>query len=144
MKGLLIKDFRLAFINIRILCIVAAVIFLIVGCGDEDGIEFIVYFVTAMCMMMVITTISYDDSDNGLAFLLTLPVSRKTYVTEKYIFAFLGGYGGFFLSFAIAVLYSLEIGKAGITSDFLMESALVCAIYIYNIVFHDTGSPEIW
>lgn len=36
--------------------------------------------------MIAVGTLSYDETDNGLAFLMTLPVDRKTYVREKYLF----------------------------------------------------------
>ena len=31
------------------------------------------------------STVNYDAADHGLAYLLTFPVSRKTYVLEKYV-----------------------------------------------------------
>ena len=42
-----------------------------------------------MVSFFSISTISYDEYDNGGAFLFTLPITRKGYVTEKYLFGFL-------------------------------------------------------
>jgi len=39
--------------------------------------------------MFGITTLNYDHFDNGFAFLFTLPITRKLYVLEKYIFSML-------------------------------------------------------
>lgn len=36
--------------------------------------------------MIAVGTLSYDETDNRLAFLMTLPGDRKTYVREKYLF----------------------------------------------------------
>lgn len=38
--------------------------------------------------MFTATTISYDGFDNCYLFLMTLPVTRKKYVNEKYLFKF--------------------------------------------------------
>ena len=39
--------------------------------------------------MLTLTTISYDEMNGGMLFLLSLPANRKTYVKEKYVFAIL-------------------------------------------------------
>lgn len=135
MKGLLIKDFRLSFANRRVLYLLIAAILLIVLCGDESGIDFIVYFITAMCLMMVISTISYDEYDNGMEFLLTLPICIRLYVTEKYIFALLGELCGFLVSLFGVVLYNVTTGGMGITIEFLCGIALVCAAYMCVLSF---------
>jgi len=46
------------------------------SCASKDNIGTAIF---------AITTISYDEFDNGLAFLMTLPVTRKQYVAEKYL-----------------------------------------------------------
>ncbi|MFR0962213.1 MAG: ABC-2 transporter permease [Dorea sp.] len=40
-----------------------------------------------MCTMFTVSTLSYDEYENGMAYLFTLPISRNTYVLEKYAFA---------------------------------------------------------
>ena len=45
----------------------------------------VVWDSTIVTAIFAITTISYDEFDNGLAFLMTLPVTRKQYVAEKYL-----------------------------------------------------------
>ena len=48
---------------------------------------FAVVFITVMCTMFTVSTLSYDEYENGMAYLFTLPISRNTYVLEKYVFA---------------------------------------------------------
>ena len=48
-----------------------------------------------------VNTISYDEFDHGYLFLFTLPVTRKDYVLEKYVFMLLCG-GGFWAVSAAA------------------------------------------
>lgn len=46
------------------------------------------------------STISYDDADRGMGFLMTLPSTRKNYAVEKYIL----GYGVSFLLLAVGTV----------------------------------------
>lgn len=82
MKGLFVKDIELMKQQKQffILVIVMGVILNLAGSGSFAAGYFT--FVTAI---FAITTISYDEFDNGLAFLMTLPVTRKQYVAEKYL-----------------------------------------------------------
>lgn len=83
MRGLLEKDLRLILKRKQTLLVflVMAVIFTVAGNGS-----FIVGYLTMLAGIMAVSTLSYDEYDNGYAFLLTLPVDRKTFVREKYLF----------------------------------------------------------
>ena len=87
MRGLLLKD--LAFVKLQaksMILIFVLVIFMLL-CGSN--FEFVVVYANILFTMFVITTINYDYFENGCAFLMTLPISRKMYVSEKYVLAFL-------------------------------------------------------
>ena len=95
MKGLLIKDFKLMknqknFFFIMIF-IAAAMLF------AEFESTFVVSYFTMIASMFVLSTISYDEYDNGYAFLFSMPFSRTSYVKEKYIFSILMGGGAWLL-----------------------------------------------
>ncbi|MBQ0065272.1 MAG: ABC-2 transporter permease [Firmicutes bacterium] len=45
-------------------------------------------YLTMLGTMLALSTISFDDSDNCMAFLFTLPCTRKQYVLEKYLFVY--------------------------------------------------------
>ena len=87
MKGLLIKDFKLMknqkqfFLMILFFCI-----FFVVINGNP---AFMISYLMVMCSFFTLSTISYDDFDHGMGYLFTLPVTRKIYVTEKYVFGLL-------------------------------------------------------
>ena len=55
---------------------------------------FSITYTTLMFAILTMTTMSYDDFENGLCYLLTLPVSRREYVTEKYVFGLLSSFCG--------------------------------------------------
>ena len=90
MKGLLIKDIRLMKSQGAVLLaiLILAALFLGVVSSDVEPF-FVVAYVTIFLSIFVASTISYDEYDNGYLFLMTLPVTRKNYVNEKYIFFFL-------------------------------------------------------
>ncbi len=87
MAGLLEKDFRLIFSRWQTL-IVFLICAIVIG-NSMDG-TFIIGYLSMLGMVLLVGTASYDELDNGMAFLFTLPVSRKTYVREKYIFCVVG------------------------------------------------------
>ena len=86
MLGLLEKDLRLTLSRKQtlVIFIVAA---LVMGM-TMDG-TFLVGYLTMLSTITAVSTISYDEFDNGMAFLMTLPFTRKIYVREKYLFSLL-------------------------------------------------------
>ncbi len=86
MKGLLIKDIKLIKTRgIFILFVVAAYAVLQLGAGNS---EMSVGLTTLILSIFSITSITYDEYDNGMPFLFTLPITRREYVREKYVFGF--------------------------------------------------------
>ena len=92
MKGLLTKDFRILAGQKRYFTIII-LIALIFLCSGQPA-QIIVGYCTMFGMLFTVNTISYDEFDHGYLFLFTLPVTRKDYVLEKYVFMLLCG-GGF-------------------------------------------------
>ena len=84
MKGLFVKDIELMKQQKQffILVVVMEVILNLAGSGS---VSFATGYFTIVTAIFAITTISYDEFDNGLAFLMTLPGTRKQYVAEKYL-----------------------------------------------------------
>lgn len=58
--------------------------------GFTQGGTFILGYLPFLGMILTISTISYDEIDNGHTFLMTLPIDTKTYVKEKYLFCISG------------------------------------------------------
>lgn len=85
MKGLLVKDFRflLGQKSSMVVFVVLGLFFLITG---EDPSFGVVYTMT-LAGLFSTSSITYDSHENGMAFLLTLPIQKKTYVVGKYIFS---------------------------------------------------------
>lgn len=85
MKGLLLKDYLLLKKqkNFLLLIILIGFIFSVNNGTAISGISYVTYVV----VFISISIFSYDEADNGMMHLMTLPAGRVTYVKEKYIFS---------------------------------------------------------
>lgn len=86
MKTLLVKDYRILMTQTKSLFILAIVgVIMVISSMD---IDFLTGYMMMMAMILSLGTVNYDELDNGMAFILTLPASRKTYAVEKYVLTF--------------------------------------------------------
>ena len=88
--------------NKRILSIIFFTVIFLMITGINSS--FLMGYIPFICCTLTMGTISYDEYENGLPFLLTLPISRKEYVKEKYFLGFFTGGIGFLLSAAAATI----------------------------------------
>lgn len=122
MKGLLIKDFQLMkgqknfFFLIFIIEIAMA--------AFSDDFSFILGFLPFVLSLFTLSTISYDEFDNGNAFLFTLPISRTCYTAEKYCLALLLGGGAWIFAVITAIVFSLSKKTADV-SEILMVAVMI-------------------
>lgn len=109
MRGLLIKDFLLLKNQLRIFLLY---IFLSVGMLVADfNPVFVINYTTLIFCMFTLSSISYDEFDNGYAFLFTLPVTREQYTAEKYVFGILTGCLAWLVVTIIAVIMNVLRGR---------------------------------
>ncbi len=84
MSGLLIKDFLTIKNQGKSMILILAIgIFMIISGMNE---AFIVGYLTFTASMFAINTLSYDEYDHGYPYIFILPIERKEYVMEKYLF----------------------------------------------------------
>ena len=101
MKGLLIKDMKLLLGQKRFYIMVLAIgILFMFSNGPSMGIS----YTTTILAIFTLSTISYDEFDNGMSYLMVLPIDKKTYVKEKYVFGGLLSIAAYVLSAIPAVL----------------------------------------
>ncbi len=110
MKGLLANDFALMRQRMKIMLflIVWGIIMVFVM---ENG-AFVVGWMVMIATITSISTISYDEYDNCMPFLMSLPVTRRTYAVEKYLFSMLFGTGSWLLSVLIVAVFGRFGGKS--------------------------------
>ena len=101
MKGLLIKDFKLMKMQKRFFLLILLV-GVVITFSSYD-VAFTTGFMAFVSSLFSISSISYDEFDNGNAFLFSLPISRRTYAVEKYIFGAILGCFAWVLAMIIAI-----------------------------------------
>lgn len=133
MKGLLIKDYKLMLGQKSFLGMAAlmAVLYLTIY---KDPIVAVI-FITVMCTMFTVSTLSYDEYENGMAYLFTLPISRNTYVLEKYAFALVNSVVTGVIMYAMAYGAVKIRGLAISQSDMYSGLAGACFVSIIMISY---------
>lgn len=111
MKGLLIKDLLLLKNQQRFF-----LLFFLMSAGmllaDFNSV-FVINYVTMIFSLFTLSSISYDEFDNGYAFLFTLPITRNQYAAEKYVFGLVTGGFAWIMVTIFAVIMNFVRGRAG-------------------------------
>ena len=110
-RGLLEKDFRLFFRQGGNLFFVLAFVALFFTLTEKETATFIAIYIPSVIAVYAGNTISYDENNHGYMYLFSLPVNRKVYVREKYIFSFIMTVCGWCIGVicaGIAALINLE------------------------------------
>lgn len=88
MSGLLIKDWKLLKNQGRYFLTSLLVFVVMLMIGSREYATFATSYITFLMSYLTLSTISYDEFDKGMGFLMVLPISRRIYVAEKYVLAF--------------------------------------------------------
>lgn len=123
MKGLLIKDFKLMK-NMKNSLLIIAVI--AVGmAGYLKDLTFLIVYLALLGATFTTSTLSYDEFDNGYAFLFCLPVERKGYVAEKYGFGLIMSGGGWLMGSLLAAAGGVMRGTASVGDTAMASLAML-------------------
>lgn len=137
MTGLLVKDFRLLLQRKRFFILLLIVAFAW-GFGMEGGAELMMGYLVLIMALFCISSISYDEYDNCYAFLLTLPIDKKVYVREKYLFGFVLSVIGWLVG---AVIYGGYMTMNGNGAGVLREMLLTVPYVAMGILILDLSIP---
>lgn len=85
MKALFIQDFRYMLTQKSFLVLIALV-GIVLALTQNDNYIFVIGYLGFMGMITGMMSLTMDDQSHGLAFLFSLPIDRRTYVREKYLF----------------------------------------------------------
>lgn len=127
MKGLFVKDFELMKEQKNIYLLIIAIALVMTVMSKEN--YFAIGFLGMIGSLFTISSISYDEFDNGNAFLFTLPITRKGYVYEKYLFGLTIGICFLVLGTVISILASV-INNSEVTEIFRQVMPLLSAVII--------------
>lgn len=90
MKGLLLKDFRFIMQQSKMFLILVFMVAWFMIFQGADSAPFVITYTAMMGSIFVLNTISYDEFEHSTTFLMTLPIERRDYVKEKYVFGIVG------------------------------------------------------
>ena len=108
MKGLFIKDVRLILTMRQQLIIFLAVCALIAFTAEGS---FVVGYTSGLLGILGLSTLGFDEHENGFPFLFSLPVDAKTYVNEKYLLCILLDVAGLIFGTVLFFLACLTRGR---------------------------------
>ena len=131
-RGLLEKDFRLFFRQGSNLFLVLAFIALFFVLTGKAGATFIAVYIPSVMAVYSGNTISYDENGHGYSYLFSLPVNKKIYVREKYIFSFIMTVCGWGIGVICAGIVVLI--KPGEFFDLEMLAMELITIFVFQAI----------
>lgn len=144
MKGLLVKDFRFL-LNQKASMIIFLGLGLFFMLSGKD-VSLALGYTTMMIAIFTTSSISYDGFDNGMAFLLTLPVQRKTYAVSKYVFSLIVIMVMGLLISGIAIVanaFGYSIGMSNLAEGLVMSVSWSMVIAAFTIpIYLKFGSEK--
>ena len=132
-RGLLIKDLCLMREIRKLLLIILFVTVIFIFNGTSS--TFLTGYIMIIIAFLVGMTISYDEMNNGLAFLMTLPVTRRQYVAEKFICGLLSLFLGFVYAMVVAVIQSMIGNSAPDLKESIMTAVRFAVIGVIVLSF---------
>lgn len=133
MRGLLIKDWKVLKHQGRYLGTAVLLVCAMSVVGSKNLSSFVTSYVTFMLSMFSFSSFSYDEYDNGMAFLMALPTGRQDYVKEKYVFSFLLVFGGWLAGILLRTVFFLPRFSMEEYLETLMSDPvylLLCLTYV--------------
>lgn len=128
MRGLLEKDIRLLMHSKQtFVCFIALAVVL----GVEQKSTFMLGYLTFFISAILVSTLSYDEMDHGFAFLFTLPINRKIYVREKYVFCM----GGAVIVWSLTMMLYVIILNVRHTPAVISEEVLKGLSFLPIVIF---------
>ena len=128
MAGLFDKDLRILLQRKQAIVIFLAIAVIL---GFSTGGTFVVGYTTFCILILAVSTISYDEFDNGFSFLMTLPITRQSYVVVKYILCSICGVVAWIFSVVVCICENQYKQVTVVTEDLLMEAAIMLPIVLF-------------
>ncbi|MEY8336907.1 ABC-2 transporter permease [Lachnospiraceae bacterium 62-35] len=132
MNGLLMKDFKLMKGQKNFFFIMIAIAIIMAAFSDDSS--FMLGFLPFVISLFTLSTISYDEFDNGNAFLFTLPVSRTGYTVEKYCLALLLGGSSWIFATLLVLIFSILKETAAVSDIIMIAATILPAILVIQAI----------
>lgn len=88
-----------------------------------------------IALMLAVGTIIYDEMDNGYVFMMTMPLTRKTYVREKYLFCLLSALVAWLVGAILTcAAYIIRQNASALLEDIPISLVLIPVLFILPAV----------
>lgn len=105
---------------------------------NTDG-TFAASYLVMIASFLGISTISYDETDNGYGFLFCLPVSRSQYVVAKYLFNLLLSVAAWIAGIVVTVIiWLVHPGESGLTELLITNMVFLPVIFLIQSIMQPT------
>ena len=132
MKGLLKKDLLL--LKSQIKYIVTIVVICLIMAYANSGFAYISSYLTFMGTGLVFNSFSYDMYHNEMAYLFALPISKKEYCIEKYIYAFTVTFISWLIAFLITSATHINLETVIVQLAMLFSGFIYLSITIPVVI----------
>lgn len=132
MKALFIQDFRYMLTQKSFLATIL-LIGTVLALTQDDNYIFVIGYLGFMGMITGMMSVTMDDQNHGLTFLFSLPIDRRTYVREKYLFIVGMGLGFTLLSTVFCLLFRVFADHKAPIEEILATALGVCAVMLLFI-----------
>lgn len=124
MKTLLIKDILLLKNYKKVMVFILV---LMLAISFQNGLDFVSGYLLVFLGILSLSTISYDEANHTMLTLLSMPIQRKDYVKEKYLFAFFMMMAGFFIVMVLS-LFKMELFQSAFYESLVVLSSGLCLL----------------
>lgn len=132
MKGLFKKDLLL--LKSQIKYIVMIVVICLIMAYANSGFAYISSYLTFMGTGLVFNSFSYDMYHNEMTYLFALPISKKEYCLEKYIYAFTITFISWLIAFLITSATHINLETVIVQLAMLFSGFIYISITIPVVI----------
>lgn len=132
MKGLFKKDLLL--LKSQIKYIVMIVVICLIMAYANSGFAYISSYLTFMGTGLVFNSFSYDMYHNEMTYLFALPISKKEYCIEKYIYAFTITFISWLIAFLITSATHINLETVIVQLAMLFSGFIYLSITIPIVI----------
>lgn len=134
MKALFIQDFRYMLTQKSFL-VTILIVGIALALGQNDNYIFVIGYLGFMGMITGLMSVTMDDQSHGLAFLFSLPIDRRTYVREKYLFVVFMGIVFSIFATAFCLLFRSFADYKAPTDEILTTAVGTTCVMLFFICF---------
>lgn len=134
MKALFIQDIRYMLTQKSFL-VTILIVGIALALGQNDNYIFVIGYLGFMGMITGLMSLTMDDQSHGLTFLFSLPIDRRTYVREKYLFVVFMGIVFSLFATALCLLFRVFADYKAPTDEILSTAVGTLAVMLLFICF---------